>query len=109
MPGYLVWQTRKDRQTAVVVTHGRTFSAAEFRPTYLISLFSVALMIDSFDLHRAKAVPDDLATDADMPKEIANSFSISYEKFERCWKRSLNKADALRKGILPVKTDIQVS
>ncbi len=45
-------------------------------------------MIDSFSLYRAKAVPDDIAVDADKPKEIANSFSISYEEFERGWMRS---------------------
>jgi tetratricopeptide (TPR) repeat protein len=56
---------------------------------YLFSLSSVRYMIDSFGLYRVKAVLDELAAGADMPKAISNGNSISYEEFERGWKRSL--------------------
>jgi len=56
---------------------------------YLFSLSSVRYMIDSFGLYRVKAVLDELAGGADMPRAISNGISIPYEEFEHGWKRSL--------------------
>lgn len=56
---------------------------------YLFSLSSVRYMIDSFGLYRVKNVLDELAIGADTGKAISSGIMLSYEEFQRGWKRSL--------------------
>ncbi len=56
---------------------------------YLMSLSSVKYLIDSFGLYRAKSVLEELGSGADSGKAINNGLTISYEDFDRGWKRSL--------------------
>lgn len=56
---------------------------------YLLSLSSVRYMIDSFGLYRVKSVLDELALGADTGKAISSGIMLSYEEFQRGWKRSL--------------------
>jgi tetratricopeptide (TPR) repeat protein len=56
---------------------------------YLFSLSSVRYMIDTFGMYRVKSVLDELASGAGTAKAIGNGISLSYEEFERGWKRSL--------------------
>ena len=57
--------------------------------TYLVSLSSVRYMIDSFGIYRVKNVLDELAAGADTGKAISSGIMLSYEEFQRGWKRSL--------------------
>ena len=56
---------------------------------YLISLSSVRYMIDTFGLYRVKGVLDELARGADTNGALSRGIMLSYEEFERGWKRSL--------------------
>ncbi len=56
---------------------------------YLFSLSSVRYMIDSFGLYRARGILDELAAGADTGKAVSSGIMLSYEEFERGWKRSL--------------------
>jgi len=56
---------------------------------YLFSLSSVRYMIDSFGMYRIKDVLVELAKGADTGKAISNGIMISYEEFERGWKKTL--------------------
>ncbi len=56
---------------------------------YLLSLSAVRYMIDNFGMYRVKGVLEELAKGADIGKAIGSSITISYEEFERGWKRSL--------------------
>lgn len=56
---------------------------------YLFSLSSVRYMIDSFGLYRARSILDELAAGADTGKAVSSGIMLSYEEFERGWKRSL--------------------
>ena len=56
---------------------------------YLVSLSSVRYMIDSFGMYRVKSVLDELGNNANIGKAISSGILISYEEFERGWKRSL--------------------
>jgi len=56
---------------------------------YLISLSSVSYMIDNFGLYRVKIVLEELAKGADTNKALSTGIMISYDEFERGWKRSL--------------------
>jgi tetratricopeptide (TPR) repeat protein len=56
---------------------------------YLFSLSSTRYMIDTFGMYRIKSVLDELATGADTNKAINSGITLSYEEFERGWKRSL--------------------
>jgi tetratricopeptide (TPR) repeat protein len=56
---------------------------------YLFSLSSVRYMIDTFGMYRVKSVLDELAKGADTGKAISSGIMLSYEEFERGWKRSL--------------------
>jgi hypothetical protein len=46
-------------------------------------------MIDSFGVYRAKDILDELARGADMGNALSRGLKISYDEFERGWKRSL--------------------
>jgi len=56
---------------------------------YLYSLSSVRHMIDSFGFYSPKAVLDELAGGAGMSSAVSSGLMISYEEFERGWRRSL--------------------
>ena len=56
---------------------------------YLFSLSSVRYMVDSFGMYRVKTVLEELGKGADTGKAISSGIMISYEEFERGWKRSL--------------------
>ena len=56
---------------------------------YLLSLSSVRYMIDSFGIYRIKDVLVELAKGGDTGKAISNGIMVSYEEFERGWKRTL--------------------
>ncbi len=56
---------------------------------YLVSLSSVRYMVDSFGMYRVKSVLDELGNNANISKAISSGILISYEEFERGWKRSL--------------------
>jgi tetratricopeptide (TPR) repeat protein len=56
---------------------------------YLYSLSSVRYLIDSFGIYRVKNVLDELAAGADTGKAISSGVMLSYEEFQRGWKRSL--------------------
>jgi hypothetical protein len=56
---------------------------------YVISLSSVRFMIDTFGIYRVRDVLDELAKGADTSKAISTGIMISYEEFQRGWKRSL--------------------
>lgn len=56
---------------------------------YLVSLSAVRHMIDEFGLYRVRTVLDELAAGADTGKAINTGLLVSYEDFERGWRRSL--------------------
>jgi tetratricopeptide (TPR) repeat protein len=56
---------------------------------YLFSLSSVRHMVDSFGMYRVKTVLEELGKGADTGKAVGSGIMISYEEFERGWKRSL--------------------
>jgi tetratricopeptide (TPR) repeat protein len=56
---------------------------------YLLSLSSVRYMIDSFGMYRVKDVLDELARGANTGNAISKGITLTYEEFERGWKRSL--------------------
>lgn len=56
---------------------------------YLFSLSSVRHMIDTYGMYRVKSLLQELATGADTNKALSNSIMLSYDEFERGWKRSL--------------------
>jgi len=56
---------------------------------YLFSLSSVRYLIDTFGMYRVKSILDELGANADISKAINNGIMLSYEEFERGWKRSL--------------------
>jgi len=56
---------------------------------YLFSLSSVRYMVDSFGMYRVKTVLEELGKGADTGKAVSTGIMISYDEFERGWKRSL--------------------
>ena len=46
-------------------------------------------MVDSFGMYRVKAVLEELGKGADTGKAISSGIMISYDEFQRGWKRSL--------------------
>ncbi len=56
---------------------------------YLFSLSSVRYMADSFGMYRVKTVLEELGKGADTGKAVSAGIMISYDEFERGWKRSL--------------------
>jgi tetratricopeptide (TPR) repeat protein len=56
---------------------------------YLFSLSSVRYMVESFGMYRIKTVLEELGKGADTGKSVSSGILISYEDFERGWKRSL--------------------
>jgi len=64
-------------------------SGSQAQSAYLLSLSAVRYMIDSFGMYRVKGLLEELAKGADTGKAISNNIMLSYEEFERGWKRSL--------------------
>ncbi len=62
---------------------------AQANAAYLLSLSAVRYMADQFGLYRVRMVLDELASGADSKRAINNALLISYDEFERGWKRSL--------------------
>jgi len=56
---------------------------------YLISLSAVRHMADQYGMYRVKMVLEELAAGADMSKAVHTGLLVSYEDFERGWRRSL--------------------
>lgn len=56
---------------------------------YLFSFSAVRHIIDNFGMYRVKSVLEELAAGADIAGAIGIGLSLSYEEFERGWKRSL--------------------
>ena len=64
-------------------------SGSQVQLAYLISLSSVRYMIDTFGLYRVKGMLDELAGGVDTNTALSRDIMLSYEEFERGWKRSL--------------------
>ncbi|HUJ19800.1 MAG TPA: tetratricopeptide repeat protein [Nitrospirota bacterium] len=56
---------------------------------YLFSLSSIRYAVDTFGMYRVKMVLEQLGSGADTGKAIDKALMISYEEFDRGWKRSL--------------------
>lgn len=56
---------------------------------YLFSLSSVRYMVDSFGMYRVKTVLEELGKGADTGTAVSSGIMLSYEEFDRGWKRSL--------------------
>ncbi len=56
---------------------------------YVFSLSAVRYLVDNFGMYRARNILEELAAGADMGRAIDRALSISYEDFDRGWKRSL--------------------
>jgi tetratricopeptide (TPR) repeat protein len=56
---------------------------------YLFSLSAVRHMIDQYGMYRVKTVLEELGQGAAVGKALSAGLLISYEEFERGWKRSL--------------------
>ncbi len=56
---------------------------------YLFSLSAVRYMADSFGMYRVKAVLENLSAGNDTGRAIDRGITLSYEEFQRGWKRSL--------------------
>jgi Tfp pilus assembly protein PilF len=62
---------------------------AQANAAYLLSLSAVRHMGDQFGFYRVRMVLDELGAGADISRAINNALLVSYEDFERGWKRSL--------------------
>ncbi len=62
---------------------------AQAQYAYAFSLSSVRYMVDSFGMYRVKTVLEELGKGADTGNAVSSGILISYEEFERGWKRSL--------------------
>jgi len=65
------------------------FDGNQARYAYLFSLSAVRHMIDRYGMYRVKTVLDELGRGADTGKALSTGLLVSYEEFERGWKRSL--------------------
>ncbi len=63
--------------------------SGQAQQAYVISLSAVRYMIDTFGMYRARGVLDELAKGADTGTSLSKGIMLSYEEFERGWKRSL--------------------
>jgi tetratricopeptide (TPR) repeat protein len=62
---------------------------AQAQHAYLFSFSSVRYLVESFGMYRVKTVLEELGKGADTGKALSSGIMISYEEFERGWKRSL--------------------
>jgi hypothetical protein len=65
------------------------FSGGQASYAYLFSLSTVRYAIDHFGMYRVRTMLDELSAGADAARAVNNAFLVSYEDFERGWKRSL--------------------
>lgn len=63
--------------------------SSEAGHAYLLSLSAVRHMIDQFGMYRVKTVLEELGRGADIGRALSNGILITYEDFERGWKRTL--------------------
>lgn len=63
--------------------------SSQAQSAYLLSLSSVRYMIETLGMYRVKGVLDELARGANTGKAISSGTMLSYEEFERGWKRAL--------------------
>lgn len=66
-----------------------SLNSSQAMVAYTLSLSSVRYMIDTFGLYRVRIILDELGTGLELGKAIDRGIQISYEDFERGWKRSL--------------------
>jgi hypothetical protein len=59
------------------------------REAYIMSLSAVRYMVDSFGMYRVKTILERLAAGDNIRKACETGLMISYDEFERGWKRSL--------------------
>ena len=55
---------------------------------YLFSLSAVQYTVDHFGMYRVRTMLDELSAGADTGRAVSNAVLMSYEDFERGWKRS---------------------
>jgi tetratricopeptide (TPR) repeat protein len=56
---------------------------------YMVSLSSVQYLIGQFGMYRLRMVLDELAAGSDAHRSIQNALLVSFDDFERGWRRSL--------------------
>jgi tetratricopeptide (TPR) repeat protein len=56
---------------------------------YLVSLSAVQYMIDQFGMYRVRMVLDELAAGYNTDRAVQNALLVSFDDFERGWRRSL--------------------
>lgn len=56
---------------------------------YLISLSAVRYIVDQFGMYRVKMLIEEFSAGADTEKAVSNALLLSYEDFERGWRRSI--------------------
>jgi hypothetical protein len=64
-------------------------SGAEAGYAYLISLSAVSHLIGQYGMYRIKTVLEELGTGSDTGQALQSALLLSYDDFERGWKRSL--------------------
>jgi tetratricopeptide (TPR) repeat protein len=67
----------------------RDFSAQQARVDYLTSLSAVQYMIDRYGMMRVRNLLQDLAKYPDTATAIDSALYVSYEQFERDWRKSI--------------------
>jgi tetratricopeptide (TPR) repeat protein len=65
------------------------FDGNQARYAYLFSLSAVRHMIDKYGMYRIKTVLEELGQGADTGKALGTGLLVSYDDFERGWKRAL--------------------
>lgn len=64
------------------------YGGAQASYAYLISLSAVRHMIEEYGMYRVRSTLDELKSGADPTAAISSGLLLSYEEFERNWKRS---------------------
>jgi len=64
-------------------------NSAQASYAYLLSLSAVRHMVDRYGMYRVKMVLEELSGGADTARAIQTALLVSYDEFERGWKRSL--------------------
>jgi tetratricopeptide (TPR) repeat protein len=64
-------------------------SGSQASYAYLLSLSAVRHMVDRYGMYRVKMVLEELSGGADTARAVNTALLVSYDEFERGWKRSL--------------------
>jgi tetratricopeptide (TPR) repeat protein len=64
-------------------------SGAEAGYAYLVSLSAVRHLVDQYGMYRIKTILEELAAGSETERALQNALLLSYDDFERGWKRSL--------------------